>query len=117
MKKKMNNKSKGGIFIFVILVVIISILVIDNQKIDPDENLMRCIAKESKLYVLKTCGHCAAQKQILGDHLKLFNLVECSEERDECTKRGIKGVPAWFINDQVHSGVRSIDQLKELTGC
>jgi len=109
-------KKNDLIFIIIVCVVIIIVLGIFYLKSEQaDEKTLKCIAENSKLYVSKTCSHCAAQKQILGDGLKYFELIDCAEDAIACI--GITAVPTWEINGERTSGTKSIDQLKKLTNC
>jgi len=114
------NKRKGNLMFIAIIVVVIVIIVIitmvrGNGSLD--DETMQCIADNSLLIVSKTCSHCANQISILGDSKDLFNIVYIDENRSVLDEYGITGVPAWVINNEVYEGVRSIDKLKELTGC
>ena len=78
------------------------------------EETALCISNKSLLVVSKTCGHCVEQKRILGRHLDKF---EIEEGYDVLIKYNLIGVPAWIIDDQTYYGVRSWNELKEITGC
>jgi len=112
MKKKI-------VFLLYIFGIISIILMINFLKPNnnADEETMKCIASKTTLYLLKTCSHCSSQKEILGDYVNLFNIVDCTENQTECIAQGIKSVPTWIINRQKYSNVFSIKQLKELTNC
>ena len=112
------EKVKGDNLVFwgiAIAVVILVALIFYFKSDSADDETLKCIANNSKLYVLKTCSHCADQKQILGSGLKYFELIDCGDFPEKCI--GISGVPAWEINGERSSGVKSISELKELTGC
>ena len=112
----MNKKKSNiifGLLVVGVIVLVIGIIYFNGEKVD--EGIIKCIAENSKLYVLKTCSHCADQKQILGNGLKYFELIECSDNAVACI--GISGVPTWEINGERYSGTKSIAELQELTGC
>ncbi|MBU0907761.1 MAG: hypothetical protein KKD18_04720 [Nanoarchaeota archaeon] len=115
------NKKNSNLIIWTIIVVIILIVAIiefwPSNSANVDEATMRCIAQNSKLYVSKTCPHCAQQKQILGDYLNLFNTVDCVDNRQACIDAEIEYVPTWEINGEKTTGVFEILELKEMTGC
>jgi len=67
------------------------------------------------LYMRPGCGYCTQQKEILGDKINNVNVVDCSIDMDACKE--IRGVPTWIINEEEHLGVRTIEQLNELSGC
>lgn len=87
-----------------------------KEKINPDDDLLQCIAsKNTTLYVSKTCSHCAEQKKILGEGVKYLNMIDCFDKPLECI--GILGVPTWEIQGEKYPGVRSIEELKEISDC
>lgn len=113
-------KLKEMMFVVGLIVVIIGVIVGINYlkpNGDLDEETMQCIADNSKLIVSKTCGHCATQKDMLGEHLDKFDLLYVDENPGLWDEYNLKGVPTWVIGENTYSGVQSIDKLKELTGC
>ena len=78
---------------------------------------IECISEKSKLYVSSTCGHCAQQKNLLGDNLEKFEVIDCSIDREECIEENVRAVPTWIINGEKYTGVKSIPKLKDLAGC
>lgn len=120
----MNQTNKQTTMILVIAAIIAIIILIYYFQINnnPEEKTMKCIAKNSELYVLKTCSHCAQQKIILGDYINLFEITDCGDNTEKCVKDriiedGMVSIPAWIINGEKYTGVRTIEQLKELSGC
>ncbi len=108
--------------LFIISIIIIIFLIFYfKPKGEINEKTAECIAGKTKLYVLKTCGHCAAQKEILKDYLHLFNIIECSQEENfpECSAKQISNVPAWFINGEKYSSGKAVSliELKQATNC
>ncbi len=121
--KKISANAKTLLLAIIVVLVILGINTLKINNVT-DENTMKCIAENSKLFVSKTCGHCHNQKQILSEHLEQFNLTldlfdmtDCYDETEICSQNSIRGVPTWIIDGEKHSGVKSIDVLKELTGC
>lgn len=116
---KINMKKDNKIFIGIIIVVIIiiSIIMFVRGNTDLDDVTAKCISENSILVVSKTCSHCAQQKRILGDHLETFNVNDITDSQELIDKYNIQVVPTWIINNKVHTGVKSINDLKELTGC
>ncbi len=111
---------KGIITIIILGIIVIGIIAgifYIKSNGNHDEKLIKCIAKDSKLIVSKTCSACAYQKQILGNYLNYFELISVDEHPEIFEQYDIKGVPTWIINNQEHIGVQKIEKLKELTGC
>jgi len=103
--------------LIVLIILSIALIIYYKAQITADDSLLRCIAEKSHLYVSKTCSHCTEQKIILGDGLKYFNMTDCIDEPDKCNAAGITGVPDWQIGGKLYPGVRTIEELKTLTGC
>ncbi len=114
-------KNKNLAFWVVIAVIILAtILVIywpSSQGGVLDEATMNCITQNSQLYVLTNCPHCSQQKQILGNYLDLFNVIDCIDNQQACIDAGVRYVPAWQINGELHTGVFELEELKEMTHC
>ena len=102
------------IFFIILVIILITFLKADNNH---DSKVIKCIAEKSKLYVSKTCGHCAGQKEILGEYLDLFEVIDCTTETQKCIDNEILYVPTWLINGEKYTGKKSISELKELTRC
>jgi len=116
MERKKRSWIILGVLIVLIIGTIYSIEYIKGMGNGEEEEL-KCVAEKSILYVSKTCSHCANQKLILGDGLQYFELIDCAEDTAACQEAGITGVPTWEIDGELYPGVRSVEQLKELTGC
>jgi len=113
------NKKSTIIFAIVVIVIIAVIVAIIILKIAPktEEQIVKCIASESRLYVSRTCSHCAEQKQILGNYTSLFNMTDCLVSPEICSMEGITRLPTWIIDGQKYEGIKTIEQLKSMTGC
>jgi cytochrome c biogenesis protein CcdA len=83
----------------------------------PQEQLMNCIASKAVLYSSKYCPHCQDQKAILGTYLGLFQNIDCLDNPKKCDEAGVDRYPTWKISGKLYSGIKSINELKQLTGC
>lgn len=69
------------------------------------------------------CPHCAAQKALFGDAVKLLPYVECSTPDGNgqlavCTAAGVKSYPTWVFPDHSTStGEVPLATLAEKTSC
>jgi len=115
----MNKDIKIYLTLVVIVLIIISgIYYFKNvSQQTPEEQTMKCIASKIILYSQTDCSHCKQQKQILGEYLSLFNIIECDKETDLCIKKEIIGTPTWEIDGKLYQGVKSIKELSDITGC
>lgn len=77
---------------------------------------------DAKVYVAYTCPHCHEQKELFGKPgLDFLNTIECHPEGKNaqpqlCQQANITGVPTWGINEQMYPGVRSLEELADLSG-
>tara|TARA_Y100001968_G_scaffold62344_1_gene53091 strand:- start:56 stop:997 length:942 start_codon:yes stop_codon:yes gene_type:complete len=73
------------------------------------------------MYNAYWCPHCHDQKEMFGkEAAEKLNLVECAKDgfnnnRDLCEAKGIEGFPSWEINGSIDSGVKSLEELAELS--
>ncbi len=73
------------------------------------EEIEGCL-KDSTLYVVNNCKYCDLQlKEIDNSKVKIIN---CNE--NDCN---IKGYPTWKINEQLHPGYKTKEELKKLASC
>ena len=105
------------IVLIVLIIGAISIISYLKGSNTVDEATARCIASKTALYVKTGCPHCLQQEQILGNYLSFFNVTDCLNNIGMCTDKMIEFIPAWIINDQKYYGVKSLRELKSLTGC
>ena len=117
-------KNKEILTFAIIIVAVVSVIFLIEYvrgNGDTDKETIICIAEKSKLIVSPTCGACAKQKQVLKgsmenyeDYLEILSISEYPELQQQYD---LKGVPTWIINEETYPGVRTIEKLKELTGC
>lgn len=73
------------------------------------------------MYGAYWCPHCADQKAMFQDSADQLPYVECAADGenaqpDLCQQQGIQGYPTWEISGQLYPGVKSLDQLADLSG-
>ena len=106
------------IILIIAVVLIISYIYLKKDKNgNLDEETIKCIAEKTKIYTSATCGACKKQKEIFGEYYKLLNETDCFYKTQECVDAQIPGYPTWIINNQQNPGVKTIEKLKQLTGC
>ncbi len=68
------------------------------------------------------CPHCHDQNQLFGRKAAAnLNNVECAPDGENsqsklCKEKGITGFPSWEINGRIDSGVKSLEELADLSG-
>lgn len=73
------------------------------------------------MYGAYWCPHCADQKAMFKGSADQLPYVECAADGDNpqpelCQQKGIQGYPTWEISGQLYPGVRSLDELADLSG-
>lgn len=74
------------------------------------------------MYSAWWCPHCNDQKQLFGKEAAAqLKVIECApdgrnSQKALCDTKKIEGFPTWEINGQLDSGVKSLQQLAELSG-
>ena len=106
------RKNNIATILIILGVLLLSGIIIyfGNQKSNEEIN----IGENATLYISNGCPHCHTQLKILGECSNL-TIVDCIKEPNKCLDAGIIRVPIWIINNQKYEGVKSIEELKELT--
>jgi len=101
----------------ILAVIILAYAVLSTTKPNPptSEDVVKCIGEKSTLYVQLGCHACETQEELFGESYEMLNVVDCFYEREKC--EGIRVTPSWKVNGELMEGVKSIEKLKELTGC
>jgi uncharacterized membrane protein len=75
-----------------------------------------------KEYGAYWCPHCYEQKQLFGKQAySEIPYIECAADGKNaqpqaCVDAGVKGFPSWVINGQLSSGIKTLEELADLTG-
>jgi hypothetical protein len=92
-----------------------------NHKYD---EFAKCLAsKQTKMYGLFWCPHCAEQKEMFGKAFRYVPYVECADRKTralmpECAAAGVKLFPSWqFGANPPKEGVFPLEELSDKTGC
>lgn len=90
--------------------------------VSPEASLAQHLATTgSTMYGAYWCPHCADQKAMFGDAVDQLPYVECADDGenaqpDLCRAKGIQAYPTWEINGQLYPGVKSLEDLAQLSG-
>jgi len=73
------------------------------------------------MYGAYWCPYCNRQEALFGDAVSQLNIVECDPKGenprpDLCRQARVTSFPTWKINGQTISGLRSLEELAELSG-
>ena len=88
------------------------------------DGFAKCLAaKQTKMYGLYWCPHCAEQKEMFGKACRYVPYVECAikgsrELAPECAAAKVKLFPSWqFGTNPPKEGVFPLEELSDKTGC
>ncbi len=88
------------------------------------DSFARCLTqKNTTMYGLYWCEHCAEQKEMFGSAFRYITYQECGMkggrgEVEKCKQAGLKNFPTWqFASGQRHEGVMTMAQLSQASGC
>lgn len=76
----------------------------------------------AKEYIAWWCPHCHEQKQLFGKQAySEINHIECDPDGkdarpDLCQAASLESYPSWEINGKLYPGVKSLEELSELSG-
>jgi glutaredoxin len=78
----------------------------------------KCLTeKDVVMYSAGACPYCKIQKKIFRDSFKYLSVIDCSHNLDLCIEKGIEYLPSWSIDNIVYPGEKTIEDLKNMTGC
>lgn len=81
------------------------------------DKLSICLNKNSIMYGSDSCPYCIKQKELFGDSFKYIKYIDCLKNREACLNADIKAFPTWVINGKSYEGLKTLQELKELSGC
>lgn len=111
-------KKKSWITLAIIFAVIaLAILVLNKSPNGSTEEIAKCIGENSELYIQLGCHACEFQENMFGEDYQYLTVIDCFFDQQLCIDKDIKGTPTWIINEEFYLGARSIEELKNLTGC
>lgn len=76
----------------------------------------KCLADNgAEFYGTPYCADCEKQKEVFGTFFEKIYFVDCGREKENCPN--IREVPAWYINGKIHYGLKTLTELKDISGC
>lgn len=80
------------------------------------EKLATCLAEKNvEFYTSAFCANCEKQAQLFGRAFEKIRQVDCGREKENCPN--VREIPAWYVNQQIVYGIKTIDELKEISAC
>ncbi|HIJ99709.1 TPA: hypothetical protein H1011_02700 [archaeon] len=124
--------SKKTILLAVSLIVIISGVLLFKPQVSGFislghdytlDNFTECLAENNAImYGAYWCPHCTTQKEMFGDSLSGVLYIECDSKGKNakpelCRQNNVQSYPTWIISGTKYSGVQSLQDLSDITGC
>jgi len=109
------SKERLITFIIILFVIILAIIILVKNPPETDEEISKCIGKNSVLYTRLGYHFCKVQENLFGENYQYLNVVDCFFEGGKCGD--LISTPTWIIKGKEYGGVQSFEKLKELTGC
>jgi glutaredoxin len=83
------------------------------------DEFAQCLTdKKLTMYGAVWCPHCQNQKKLFGNAFKKVTYVECPDNPQLCTEKGVKGYPTWITGDgKKLEGEQTLEQLAQETSC
>jgi len=83
------------------------------------DTFAQCLAsKNLTMYGSIYCTHCQAEKARFGDSFQYVPYVECTENPNLCTEKGVEVVPTWIDQNGVkYKGEQGLEKLSTISGC
>ncbi|MDX1919629.1 MAG: protein disulfide isomerase family protein [Candidatus Caenarcaniphilales bacterium] len=83
-----------------------------------DAEYVKCLKEKGiTMYGTSWCPHCNHQKEIFGELFSYVNYVDCDEQSEICTQKGITGYPTWLLPDGKEIAAGSIQKVAQASGC
>jgi hypothetical protein len=95
--------------------IVLAIFLMNKSPANIEKSTAQCIGANSELYVQLGCHACAVQEDMFGENYQYLNIIDCFYEGDKCG--AISATPTWIIDGEKYVDVKSVEELKELTGC
>jgi len=75
----------------------------------------------AKMYGTFWCPYCNRQKQLFQDAVSRLTIIECdpngaNAKPELCSQANVSSYPSWEINGQLYRGMRSLDELAQISG-
>ena len=80
------------------------------------EKLVLCLSEQdAEFYGTEFCADCEKQTNLFGKSFNKLNYVDCGRNKENCPN--LREIHAWYINKNIYYGFKTIEELKEISGC
>ena len=118
-----NNQLKYGLFalvVFIFFVIGYLILITPGGSAIEGEfdDFASCLTEQGVImYGTDWCSFCNRQKDVFESSFRNIKFIDCDKDRLKCQNAGVTGYPTWAINGENYPGLKSLEQLSEISGC
>lgn len=86
------------------------------------EKLTKCLdSKNSELFIGSISKTSEDQINILGQSINNLRITECETSKSgeiiDQRCKNLKSVPAWYIDKEIHYGIKNISDLENISNC
>jgi len=119
----MNIRLLAAIYAVLILVMIwLFITPPEYRDFDDDATkLAKCLrAKKFRLYCwmdTEVYPECTEQREMFGPGFRYIYYFDCYNERLPCSFNNVDSFPTWMQNQTKYRGLKTLEQLREISGC
>lgn len=83
---------------------------------DERARVANCLNEQgAEFYGTLYCIDCEKQAEVFGPAFTVISQVDCGRNNENCPN--IQSVPAWYLNKNIHYGFKSLEEIKEISGC
>jgi len=121
MEESKNKKYLIGAIILVIIIIFGGLIY--NKKnasiIGKYDDFAKCLTNKGLImYGAAWCSHCQNEKNNFEGSFKYATYIECPDNIELCTDKGINGYPTWIDgNGKLYEGEQGLDGLSQISGC
>jgi len=101
-----------------VVVLIFAYFLRSSGEVDPDmENFAKYLSEQGiSMAGTEWCPHCKDQKKLFGNSFQYVDYHDCELDKQWCLDHGVKAYPTWVFPDGNYPGVKSINELKRMSG-
>lgn len=83
------------------------------------DGFAQCLTEKGLvMYGAEWCPHCQNEKKNFGNAVKFITYVECPNNIQLCTEKGVQGYPTWIdATGAKHEGEQGLEGLAKISGC
>ncbi|MFA5019961.1 MAG: hypothetical protein WC533_02585 [Candidatus Pacearchaeota archaeon] len=110
------NQIVSIVMVAIFILIVAAYILYKNNPGNVDEQVAKCIGEKAVVCTQTGCHACEIQENLFGENFKYINEIDYRNDTEKICAE-ITATPTWIINGELYKGVKSIDELKEITRC